>query len=502
MSLSNLPVSRIACIGTILKFNVLVALSLFAATPVSYGQAKKATSRPNIVFILAADLGYTALACYGNPYHRTPNIDSLAKKGLKFTQAYSACPVCSPSRAAIMTGKYPARLHLTNFIAGDRTDPASPVLPAKWTKYLPSSETTLAEILRDNGYHTGVVGKWHLGAGDSVSAANQGFDYDRIIAKNGLDYYNYSITSKGQQVFQDNGKEYMTDKLTDYAVEFIEESKSKPFFLYLTYSAPHVMLIPRADKLSYYFSNYSKFKGKFNPNYGAMLESMDDGVGRVVAQLAKNNLLDNTIIIFTSDNGGVGLAELGPVPTNLDPLRKWKGHVYEGGIRVPLIFSWKGRVKERTVTDNYVIGTDYVSTFSEILGIEKSPSTVDGTSFYSVLKEPEKPFDRGAVFWHYPHFSNQEGRPAAAVRLGDFKLVESYETGKLELFNLKNDIGEKKDLSASLPAKTKELSDLLKNWRKQVEANMPEPNPDYSKKKHSNSKRVKPVVAIGFFRHP
>jgi arylsulfatase A len=443
-----------------------------------FGQSAK----PNIVFIMADDLGYTDLSCYGNPYNRTPNIDSLAIRGLKFRQAYSACPVCSPSRAAIMTGKYPARLHLTNFIAGDRKDTASPVLPAKWTKFLLSSETTLAEILKDNGYHTGIVGKWHLGSADSSSPSKQGFDYDRLIARNGLDYYNYSITSKNNTVFEDDGSKYLTDKLSDYAVEYINENKSKPFFLYLTYSAPHVMLIPRADKLRNYFNNYSKYNGKYNPNYAAMLESMDDGVGRVVAELRKNNLLDNTIIVFTSDNGGVGLAELGPVPTNLEPLRKWKGHVYEGGIKVPLIFSWKGKIRENTVTDNYVIGTDYVSTFAEILDLKQLNVPVDGKSFYSVLKQPEIVKDRGAIFWHYPHFSNQEGRPAGAVRKGDFKLVESYETGKLELFDLKKDIGEKHNLAAVNPAKTQELASLLRQWRKEVNANMPEVNPQYSKK--------------------
>ncbi|MBE9463980.1 sulfatase [Dyadobacter subterraneus] len=460
-----------------LKYLLFINLLLWISQS-GFGQNVK----PNIVFVMADDLGYTDLSCYGNPYHRTPNIDSLAKKGLKFTQAYSACPVCSPSRAAIMTGKYPARLHLTNFIAGERKDPRSNVLPAQWTRYLASSEITLAEILKDNGYKTGIVGKWHLGSADSSSPVNQGFEYDRVIAKNGLDYYNYSITSNGKTVFEDHGKEYLTDKLTDYAVEYINESKSKPFFLYLTYSAPHVMLIPRADKLNYYFSNYAKYKDKFNPNYAAMLESMDDGVGRVVAELAKNNLLENTIIIFTSDNGGLGLAELGPVPTNLAPLRKWKGHVYEGGIKIPLIFSWKGNIKENMVTNNTVIGTDYVSTFCELLGINQTNKSGDGKSFYPVLKSPGQVAERGAIFWHYPHFSNQEGRPSGAVRLGNYKLVESYETGKLELFNLENDISESKDLSAKLPSKTKELAQLLKNWRKQVNANMPEINPDYSKK--------------------
>jgi arylsulfatase A len=377
--------------------------------------------------------------------------------------------------------KYPARLHLTNFIAGDRNDPLSPILPAKWKKYLSTSETTLAELFKGQGYATGMVGKWHLGTADSTSPGNQGFDYDRVIAKNGLDYYNYSITSKGQTVFEDKGKDYLTDKLTDYAFEYIRENQAKPFFLYLTYSAPHIMLVPRADKLRHYLQQYSRYKGRFNPDYGAMLESMDDGVGRIIKQLAAHNLLDNTIIIFTSDNGGLAMAELGPAPTNLEPLRKWKGHVYKGGIRVPLIFSWKGRINENMVTENQVIGTDYFATFSEILGITNQQNFPDGKSYYDVLLNPGKPYDRGPIYWHYPHFSNQEGRPGAAIRHGDFKLVEMYETGKTALFDLTKDICETKDLSARNPAKVRELKAALSTWRKEVNANMPQPNLDYRK---------------------
>ncbi|MGV3561106.1 sulfatase [Larkinella arboricola] len=462
------------------RITLLFAFLLIGNTV--FGQSTK--SKPNLVFIMADDLGYTDLGCYGNPYIRTPHIDALAKGGLRFTQAYSACPVCSPSRAAILTGKHPARLHLTNFIAGDRKDTASPLLPAPWTKYLAPSETTLAELVQRNGYQTGIVGKWHLGNGnaDSTAPAAQGFSYDRVIAKNGLDYYNYIITARGKTVFEDKGTHYLTDKLTDYAVEFIDQNKDQPFFLYLTYSAPHVMLVPRADKLKYYLNTYATgSNGKFNPNYAAMIESIDDGVGRVMEQLAKHKLLDNTIVVFTSDNGGLGLPELGPTPTNLAPLRAWKGHVYEGGIRVPLIFWWKGQINEHTETANYITGTDFLPTFLEALNLGGQPTNPDGQSFYGVLKNPDRPVDRGPIFWHYPHFSNQEGRPGAAIRWGDYKLVELYETGKLELYNLKQDISEQKDLSATWPEKTKELADALKKWRSAVKANMPVPNPAYKK---------------------
>jgi len=243
--------------------------------------------KPNIIFIMADDLGYMDLGCYGNPYNETPHIDSLAKGGIRFTQAYAASPVCSPSRAAILTGKHPARLQLTNFLVGERTDSLSPVLPAQWQKFLPSSEITLAERLKSLGYQTGMVGKWHLGGGDSLAPWGQGFDFTRMIGRNGLDYYNYSIYEDSyQSEFKDDGSKYLTDKLTDYSIDFIQkQKKDMPFFLFLSYSAPHVLLVPRADKLRKYFFKYEKYKGKYNPNYAAMIESMDEGVGKIVAQL-------------------------------------------------------------------------------------------------------------------------------------------------------------------------------------------------------------------------
>jgi arylsulfatase A-like enzyme len=431
-------------------------------------------SKPNIIFIMADDLGYMDLGCYGNPYNETPHIDSLAKGGIRFTQAYAASPVCSPSRAAILTGKHPARLQLTNFLVGERTDSLSPVLPAQWQKFLPSSEITLAERLKSLGYQTGMVGKWHLGGGDSLAPWGQGFDFTRMIGRNGLDYYNYSIYEDSyQSEFKDDGSKYLTDKLTDYSIDFIQkQKKDMPFFLFLSYSAPHVLLVPRADKLRKYFFKYEKYKGKYNPNYAAMIESMDEGVGKIVAQLRTQNLLANTLIIFTSDNGGVGLPELGPTPTDSHPLRKWKGHVYEGGIRVPTIFFWQGQIAPQQVCHQYFTNTDYLPTFLELLGQTYSLFP-DAKSFAPLLKNPNVDTKRGAIFWHYPHFSNQMGRPAGAVRLGDWKLVENYEDNHLELFNLAEDIEEAKDLSLENPQKKQELYQLLVNWRKEVNANMP-----------------------------
>lgn len=455
-----------------MKISIAIFSALFLTYHCSFSQEKK----PNIIFILADDLGYIDLGCYGNPFNETPNLDALAKSGIRFTQAYAASTVCSPSRASIMIGKHPARLKITNFLVGERLDSASRILPAKWQKYLPNSEITMAERLKTLGYQTGMVGKWHLGSGDSLSPWNQGFDYTRMIGKNGLDYYNYSIFEDSyKQEFIDNGEKYLTDKLSDYALNFIDNKKvDKPFFLYLCYSAPHVFTVPKAEKLKKYFLKYEKFKGKYNPDYATMIESMDDGIGRIMQTLKEKNATENTIIIFASDNGGVGLPELGPIPTNSEPLRKWKGHVYEGGIRIPTIISWKGRIESNQICNQYFINTDYTPTILDLLG-QKYESILDALSIVPLLFNPKIPFDRGPIFWHYPHFSNQMGRPAGAVRKGDWKLVENYETHEFELYNLKNDISENTNFFKSYTEKGVELVTLLKNWQKSIDANMPIP---------------------------
>lgn len=452
-----------------MKKSILITLLSTIATLVF------AQTKPNIVFILADDLGWSDLGCYGNPFNNTPNIDKLAKEGIKFNQAYVASPVCSPSRASILTGKHPARLKITNFLVGNKVDTTSPILPAKWQPYLAKEEFTLAEMLKEKGYTTGLVGKWHLGSYDTLMPYSQGFDYDRTIGKNGLDYYNYNlVTGNHKVVFEDSGKTYLTDKLTEYGVEFITQNKAKPFFLFMTYSAPHVLLVPRGDKVRNYLFKYEKFHGKYNPYYAAMIESLDEGVGKLVETLKKHNLYENTIIVFSSDNGGVGLPEVGPTPTSCEPLRKWKGHAYEGGIRVPTIISWKGKLKENVSTDQYFTNSDYFPTFAEMLNSDKKKLALDGKSMWQFIQNPDKATDRGYLYWHYPHFSNQEGRPAAAIRGGDYKLVENYETGSLELYNLKNDISESKDLAKEMPEKVKELKAALDKWRADVKANMPE----------------------------
>lgn len=454
------------------------------------GAHAQRSSPPNIVFILADDLGWKDLGCYGNLFNETPNLNKLASKGIRFNQAYAACPVCSPTRASILTGKYPARLKLTNYITGNRVDNNSSIIPPKWKPYLDTAEITLPELLKSKGFVTGMVGKWHLHAKDSTSLRyqgpwGQGFDYSRMIGKNGLDYYNYSILRGGTDPveFEDNGTVYLTDKLTEYGVEFIKSNAKKPFFLYLAYSAPHVMLVPRADKLGKYLQKYNRIGGGYNPSYGCMVESIDDGVGQIIQTLKDKGLLENTIIVFTSDNGGLGMPELGPTPTTNEPLKKWKGHTYEGGIRVPAIVSWLGTIPEGKVSDTYYSSIDYLSTFCEIVGIKELPANTDGKSVWPLFLNPANTeLCNRPVFWHFPHFSNQMGRPSGAVRLGDYKLVEQYEDQKIELYNLASDVSEEKDLSVVEPFKTKELYKLLSDWRIQVNAQMPLPNPKQSGK--------------------
>lgn len=440
------------------------------------GTSQSSADRPpNIVFILTDDLGYGDLGCYGNPYNETPYIDSLASRGLRFTQAYAASPICSPSRAAIMSGLHPARLHLTNFLVGNRQDSTSGIAPPDWTPYLESSVYTLPEMLGKNGYRSSMIGKWHLGWSKGQTPWDQGFEESKMICGNGLDYYDYSICDHSyDQKWTDDGTHYLTDRLSEYATDFISrQNEGTPFFLFLSYSAPHVFIVPRGDKLQKYMWKYGHFNGKYNPYYAAMVESIDDGVGAIIKALKQKGLYDNTIIVFTSDNGGLGMPELGPTPTTLEPLRYWKGHNYEGGTRIPMIVHWPG-VTGTGEVETPISNIDYFSTFAEIVG-ETSYQPTDSKSFLEELQSGRNASnsDDKPIFWHYPHFSNQMGRPSSAVRKGDWKLIHFYEDGRNELYNLINDIGEENDLSKSQRKKVKELSSLLENWKTSVGAQEP-----------------------------
>lgn len=412
-------------------------------------------AKPNIIFIIADDLGINDLACYGREEHHTPNLDRLAAEGMRFTSAYAAQPVCSPTRAALMTGKTPARLHLTTFLPG-RADAASQrLLQPQITEQLLLQEETIAEYLRAAGYTTGCLGKWHLG-GAGFGPREQGFDWA---------FPGKPVTKPS--VYEGGKGEYA---LTEMAEQFIDTNKDRPFFLYLAHDNPHVPLAAKAELVA-------KHRDAFNPIYAAMIETLDDCVGRIMKRLDALRLTERTMIIFTSDNGGLHVFESPETPaTHNGPFRAGKGFVYEGGLRVPLIVRWPGKVAPGSMSKVSVISTDWVPTWLEIAGV-KSGETFDGVSLLPVLAGGE--LAERNLYWHFPHYSNQGGRPAGAIRSGDWKLIEHYEHGRAELFNLARDPGESTDLSAENPDRAADLRGQLAAWRHSVGAQEGTPNPRF-----------------------
>jgi arylsulfatase A len=457
--------------------------------PLASAYAAAPAQKPNVILILADDFGWTDLACYGSDLHETPAVDQLARDGMKFTQNYSACCVCSPTRAAIMTGKYPARLHVTDWIPGAMPDNPKLLVP-DWTKYLPLEETTIAEVFKAAGYATASIGKWHLATKDSDKyyPDKQGFDVN--IA--GTDkpqpttyYAPYKIPT-----LQPEGKEgeYLTDRIGDEAVKWIESVKDKPFFLYLPHFAVHLPLQGRADLTEKYQKKIAAKGGadRLNhksPTYAAMVESLDTAVGRVRAKLAELKLTERTIVIFTSDNGGRVSAPV--YTTSNKPLRLGKASAYEGGVRVPLIVSWPGVTKPGTVTDEPVITMDLFPTIVDMAGLPSSAAAtaVDAIDFAPVLRGGGSVKGaRDTMYWHYPHHQHYQlggAMPYGAIRSGDFKLVEFFNDMHVELYNIRTDIGETHDLAAEQPERAKELRARLHAWREEVGAQMPTPNPKY-----------------------
>lgn len=449
---------------------LLIIIILSVGTPLF---AQSSGNKPNVIFILADDLGYADLGCYGNPYIRTPNLDKLARSGMRFTQAYAASPVCSPSRAAILTGKYPSRLPITNYMEGRKGDPVSTLEPPAFLDQLPPNEFTLADAFKRNGYRTGIVGKWHLGSAANAQPHRFGFDYERV-ADNKIFYYDFRLLSRNEKVYQSGENEHLTDRLTDEAIRFIEESKDSSFFLYLAHFAPHLVMQPKPQKLPAYYFTYDKLsKGKYDPQYAATVETLDDNIGILISKLTDLGILDETIIVFTSDNGGVANRELGVKPTDNYPLRAGKGYLYEGGVRVPLIVSWKDHIDPGAESAQCVMNIDFLPTLVHLATGSDVKEQIDGKSFAPTLLQSLRNDTERLMFWHYPHFSNQGGRPAGAVRKGEWKLIEFFESGKQELYNLRDDQSELKDLSATASDQMKELRLLLQRWQKSTNANMP-----------------------------
>ncbi len=448
------------------------------------------TEKPNIVFILIDDLGCRDVRCFGSTLYETPSIDRLAADGMRFTDGYAACPVCSPTRASIMTGKYPARLRLTNFIAGQRTRKGSPILPADYLLYMPAEEVTIAEVLKTAGYATCHVGKWHMGGETQYLPENQGFDVNIGGTGSGMPRSFFWPRWKGNPPIRGNfDGEYLPDRLSQEACKFIEAHNDEPFFLYLSHYAVHIPIEAKEDKVARYKARIEASPPddgqQDNPYYAAMVESVDESVGRVMETLRRSRIDDRTIVFFFSDNGGLATLEGPHTPaTTNSPLREGKGHLYEGGIREPWIVKWPGVVKPGTVCKEPVISVDFFPTICEMaavnIGSVKTNGPIDGLSIVPLVINPAAKLNREAIYWHYPHYSNQGGRPGAAIRAGDFKLIENYEFGTLELYNLRQDIAETTNLADEMPEKVHQLHRMLRNWRRGVDANMPTPNPDYA----------------------
>lgn len=467
---------------------LLVALLLFK--PVAQAESKPAAGEKlNVVFLLADDLGWTGLRCFGSDFYETPNLDRLATQATKFTNAYSACTVCSPTRASIMTGQYPARLHLTDFIAGQNRPFAKMRIP-DWTKFLEHRHVTIAEALQQAGYRTGMIGKWHLDKrGDSNFApVKHGFDEQHLKPPGTRGY----LISPRFQNLGESGSRYVTDYLTDKAVDFIDRNRQQPFFLYFAYHTPHTPIQGRADLVKEFEGKVRKKTVHNNPTYAAMVKSLDMSVGRVLAQLEKSGVSDRTLVVFTSDNGGLtqrygkhdGFTE------NL-PLRRGKGSAYEGGVRVPTIVHLPGVTKPGTVCDEPVSTIDWYPTLLELTGAfgnKVHNKSADGVSLAGLIRNPSASLDRN-LYWHYPHYHAGGDGPYSAVRSGDWRLVEFHETGETVLYNLSDDIGERKDLSKSNPKKATALLSDLQAWRKRVGAQMPTPNPNYDPKKATQVSR-------------
>ncbi|GAA4438843.1 sulfatase [Bremerella cremea] len=443
------------------------------------------------MFILVDDLGWTDLGCFGSSFYETPNVDKLANSGVRFTNAYAACQVCSPTRASIMTGRYPTRTGITDYIGAaqpDKWNRKTPLLPAPYETKLALDEVTIAEALKQKGYATFFAGKWHLGS-EEYFPEHQGFDVNQGGIDRGGPYGGKKYFSPyGNPRLKDGPDgEHLPDRLATETVKFMEAHKDEPFLAYLSFYSVHTPLMSREDLKQKYEEKKKTLKhGEIwgqegarkvrlvqeHAIYAGMVEAMDQAVGKVLDGIDSLGLADNTIVMFMSDNGGLSTSE--GHPTSNLPLRGGKGWIYEGGIREPMIVRWPSVTKADTVSEQYVSSVDFFPTILEMAGVELPQQvTLDGMSFAPVLKG--QTIDRGAIYWHYPHYGNQGGSPTAAVREGDWKLIEFYEDGRLELYNLANDPGESNNLAEKKPELASKMHAQLKAWRQETGAKMPTP---------------------------
>jgi arylsulfatase A-like enzyme len=439
-----------------LAFALSLAVAGCAARARAPQLAPAAPRAPNIVLVMADDLGWRELGAYGNTFNETPQLDRLASEGVRFSQAYAAAPVCSPTRAALMTGRHPVRAGITDYLRPD--DP----------RFLDPSAATLEKLLRRSGYRTGLIGKWHLG-GDlrTRRGGPERFAWDEVLLSESRgvgagDYFHPYAHLPGVEARSPG--EYLTDRINQEAVDFIHRNGAAPFFLYVSHYAPHTKLAGKPDLVARFAQKPGAGQTANNPELAAMLLSIDEGVGRIRATLDELGLGENTILLFTSDNGGEERV------TSNAPLRGGKSQLYEGGIRVPLIVRWPRAVRPGSVSDEAVITEDLFATLLDVAGAAREAKAGDGVSLRGVLAGGSLPPRR--LTWYYPldrpHFLG--GRSAAALRDGSWKLVRSLETGAAELYDLARDPGEAHDLAGIEPARAAALVERLAEWQRRVGA--------------------------------
>ncbi len=463
--------------------------------------SKKHSKSPNIIFILIDDLGWRDLGCYGSDFYETAHIDRMAKQGVLFTDAYASAPICSPTRASILTGKYPARLGMTHYIGAPQQERGK-LLSAPYVDHLPLSERCLPKYLREQGYQTWHVGKWHLGP-KAHYPEYQGFDVNAGGCSWGHPQRGY-YSPYGIETLEDGPEgEYLTDRLTDEAIKLIRTSGDQPYFLHLAHYTVHTPIQAKQEDIQYYTEKAKKLgldkvqaleEGEFfpaehkkgkrvtrrliqsDPVYAAMIHNMDQNIGRLLEVIRELGQEQETLIIFTSDNGGLATSE--GSPTCNKPLHEGKGWMYEGGLRVPLIVHWPGVIKEGKTVDQPVTSPDFYPTILEAAELPLIPEQhQDGISFLSLLSG-EKAYKRFELYWHFPHYGNQGGTPGSSIRQGDYKLIHFFEDESLELYNLREDIEERKNLMATETHRAEQMLQLLQKWQVDVEVRLPSPLPN------------------------
>ena len=459
--------------------------------------------RPNFVVFLVDDLGWADTGVYGSAFYDTPHADRLAAEGVRFSRFYSASPVCSPTRASLMTGTHPARLHLTNWIGGEAK---GRLLPAEYVRQLPLEERTLGEAFAQAGYRTGYIGKWHLGP-KGYLPGSQGFEF--VLAVNeagqpGSYFHPYESATAPVTNVPDLEKgragEYLTDRLTDEALGFLQASAGRPFLLVLSHYAVHTPLESKEDLTAKYEGRAASLadprrplfapegetavtKGRQDhPVYAGMVESLDDSLGKILKTLDDLELADETAVIFVSDNGGLSTLLKGrhDIPTSNHPLRAGKGWLYEGGLRIPFIVRWRGTVEPGRVVDTPAVTTDLYPTMLAMAGLDPLPGQHrDGVSLWPLLRGEGSLATRD-LFWHFPHYHGSGNTPSGAIRSGNLKLLEWLEDDRVELYDLGRDEGESRDLATARPETVADLRAKLNAWRQEVDARMPSPNPEWS----------------------